>query len=627
MRTIYGLIGYFNSKRFWAPLGATAILATATVAWAVAPTGIFEIDGDSATGFTYGVPNSIGCDWDTLNAGKTTNSTSPTAVCQSGGATLGAYGFIVGAPGEPSFTTGGSKDGHDVSQWAFSSGSTPDKDTLTHGYAAAYTGSDTHNVLVFGAERFAVNGDSNIGIWFFQQNISIPSGAAKGSFSGVHVTGDILIVSAFTGGGGTSTISVYQWNPGACPNSNYPNISGSGAVNVCAAQNLFALFVDLTVGATGTCTSSSPACAVVNNQPITLGWPYSSKFGGSINQVPTGGFYEGGIDLTELLGGGAAPCFASFLFETRSSQSTTAVLKDFLVGSFPECHLSANKTVTCTTFSANGSFNYSYSGNVINDGGGDLFNVNVVDVRGQSYSCGNLPRGTSKVFGGSPLSADCSLTAGTGATFNTTEHPASNQATATADTSVNGSTPPVTADTGVAISTDAAGGGCTARPGLSVTKRCVTNFQVSGGQVVVRVDYTGEVTNTGNDNLNNVNVAEAASGTPSSANFGAFSLIPGQSICYTNGVTVSPGPPATGCPTLTAVADLTTNPPTNAGAASYTPNGVNILATLAGRISFSDTVTATGTDAFGQPVPGPNDPPARATAQCVICPFGQCAAQ
>jgi len=610
-----------------------ALLSVFAVAvWALtAPTTIFEIDGDSATGTTYGVPNSINCDWDTLNGGKTTNSTTPTAPCQSGGATLGAYGFIVGAPGEPNFTTGGSKDGNDVSQWAFTTTSTPDKDSLTHGYAAAYTGpasAGSDNALVFGAERFAVNGDSNIGIWFFQQNISIPSGASKGTFSGVHTVGDILIVSAFTGGGGTSTISVYQWNPPACPNSNYPNISGSGAVNVCAAQNLFALFVDLSVGATGTCTSSSPACAVVNNQSITLAWPYLAKFGIGTNTVPTGGFYEGGIDLTNLLGGAAAPCFASFLFETRSSQSTTAVLKDFLVGSFPECHLSANKTVTCSTFNANGSFNYTYSGNVINDGGGDLFNVKVVDVRGQSYSCGNLARGTSKVFGGSPLSGDCSLTAGTSATFSTTDHPASNQASATADTSSNGGSPPVSADTGAVTSTDAPGGGCTAAPGLSVTKRCVTNFQVSGGQVVVRVDYTGEVTNTGNDNLSNVNVAEAANGTPSSVTFGAFSLIPGQSICYTNGQTVDPSAtPPMGCPALSAVAGLTTNPPTNAGAASYTPSGVNILATLAGRIAFSDTVTATGKDAFNHPVPKAGDPPVTATAQCVICPFGQCAAQ
>src|SRR6266852_5299829 len=104
MQTIYGSIRSFNPKRFLAPLGATAILATATVAWAVAPTDIFEIDGDSATASTYGVFNPINCDWDTLNAGKIANSTTPSAVCQSGGATLGAYGFLVGAPGEPNFT-------------------------------------------------------------------------------------------------------------------------------------------------------------------------------------------------------------------------------------------------------------------------------------------------------------------------------------------------------------------------------------------------------------------------------------------------------------------------------------------------------------------------------------------
>src|SRR6266567_2741298 len=48
MGTIYGLIRYFDSRRFWAPLGATAILATATVAWGVTPTLVFELDGNVA---------------------------------------------------------------------------------------------------------------------------------------------------------------------------------------------------------------------------------------------------------------------------------------------------------------------------------------------------------------------------------------------------------------------------------------------------------------------------------------------------------------------------------------------------------------------------------------------------
>jgi len=45
-------------------------------------------------------------------------------------------------------------------------------------------------------------------------------------------------------------------------------------------------------------------------------------------------------------------------------------------------------------------------------------------------------------------------------------------------------------------------------------------------------------------------VAETASGAPSTAAFGPFNLAPRQSVCYTNGQTVSAGPPATGCPAL-----------------------------------------------------------------------------
>src|SRR5439155_24189634 len=46
-------------------------------------------------------------------------------------------------------------------------------------------------------------------------------------------------------------------------------------------------------------------------------------------------FFEGGINLS-LLGLGAE-CFASTLAESRSSTSTTAVLKDFILGPFAKC--------------------------------------------------------------------------------------------------------------------------------------------------------------------------------------------------------------------------------------------------------------------------------------------------
>lgn len=618
-----------TARRFWLPVGAL-ILALLVLglqpqpAFAqTPPTSLFQLDGTAAVNSSYpmctylvgGVPTSASCDfWDLLNGPGGPNPTG-----SAGHSSVRT--FISGEASTFVFIGGGSKDPNDISSWSCTSKSSPDKDTLTNGYAAAYTAPNHDLVTVFGADRFSTNGDANIGIWFFQQ--SVACNTVTGKFTGVHTTGDIFVLSAFTVGGTVPTISVFEWQPLCTAGVKSPTpgpIPGS-----CADTNLQVLFSAGSLCDSSGTLSTLAACAVTNSADIQVTWPYPTASSATPSTVPAQAFFTGGADITNLLK--APVCFTSFLEETRSSQSTTAVLKDFISGSFPECHLSAHKTVTCTTFNASGSFNYSYSGNVINDGGGDLFNVRVADVRGQSYSCGNLPVGTSKVFGGSPLSTDCSLTAGSGATFTTTDHPASNQATATADTSSNGSTPPVTADTGAVTSTDAPGGGCTPAPGLAVAKRCVTNFQVSGGQVLVRVDYTGEVSNSGNDNVNNVVVTEAANGTPSSTTFGAFSLIPGQAICYTNGQTVNPSAtPPTGCPTLTAVAGLTTNPPTNAGAASYTPSGVDILATLAGRIAFSDTVTATGTDAFGQAVPKPGTPPVMATAQCVICPFGQCAA-
>src|SRR5207302_1820809 len=55
-------------------------------------------------------------------------------------------------------------------------------------------------------------------------------------------------------------------------------------------------------------------------------------------QPAAGEFLEEGVDLTAL---GLGGCFSSFLAETRSSQSPTATLSDFVTGSFPLCSLAA----------------------------------------------------------------------------------------------------------------------------------------------------------------------------------------------------------------------------------------------------------------------------------------------
>src|SRR5262249_19859051 len=107
------------------------------------------------------------------------------------------------------FTTGGSKDINDVSQWGHTNGSSPDKDDITNAYAAAYS-SGGRLIVVAGADRFANNGSANVGVWVFQPDLRPLTNGPFGP--GVHSVGDILVVVEFTGGGVITTERVFRWN-------------------------------------------------------------------------------------------------------------------------------------------------------------------------------------------------------------------------------------------------------------------------------------------------------------------------------------------------------------------------------------------------------------------------------
>jgi hypothetical protein len=581
-----------------APLGATAILATATAAWAVAPTTVFEIDGD-----VFDDPGNGIADWNTLNGDCTVPGGG------SGSAGGSNTRTCIGSENPPRiFTGGGSKDPLDISQWRWKAADTvPDKDTITHAYAASYTttpgaaaiaSSGGDKVVVMGGDRFAVNGDANIGAWFFQQNVTLNS---NGTFSGVHVDHDVFLVSAFVGGGGTAVLTAYEWDSTCLKAVKNP------APGQCADSNLRLL-------------GSLDTFAITNSSPISNeSWSYLAKFGGSTNTMPVGAFFEGGADLTTLFaasGAGAVPCFSSFMLETRSSQSTSAVLKDFVLGSFPECHISLTKGCQCTAFHADGSgFDYSFSGTVTNDGGGTVFNVTVTD-QGRTYSCGDLGAGQSKNF----PSADC--TSPDSNTFSAATYPTTNQASATATTAPGGGGTTLSATTNpVTCSAQVPAGACTPSAQLTVDKTCVTALQVLGTNIVVRVDYTGQVHNTGNVNINTVAVTEDDNADGSvDRTFSVGTLTrsgtAGADACYTRS-TGDPLQPT--CPNLLPVPAF--NQPPVAGSASYFPSAGAGMDP--GRVQFSDTVRATGTDAFGNLVAS-HPVGSGVTAHCLICPFGVC---
>src|SRR2546422_7175957 len=97
---------------------------------------------------------------------------------------------------------------------------------------------------------------------------------------------------------------------------------------------------------------------------------------------------------------------------------------------------------------------------------------------------------------------------GTANTFSATTLPTTHQASATATTDPSGGTTLSATTNPVSCSSQVPAGACTPSPQLTLDKTCVTALQVLGTNIVVRVDYTGQVHNGGNVNINNVQVTE-----------------------------------------------------------------------------------------------------------------------
>ena len=319
---------------------------------------VFEIDGNSF------LETVVGEDWNQINPADGQSRTGPVAGSAAQNATFVAD-VDTASFTDTYFTGGSSKDFIDIEgNWQITTNSVPNKDQINNAYAATYI--DTtgvactspgvpvgcneqfgHKVLVFGGDRFATNGDANIGFWFFKGEVSVD--VANGVFHGSHQNGDLFIVSAFTGGGGTSTIDVYEWvgtpNPGDPTETNLDRCNDLGGILDTSGDDTICKL-----------TAAGKATGIVNPVDLTgdqgLGWPYTFTPGGTPCPAPgnplpcdaqKGAFYEGGIDLTAL--GLDTTCFASFMLETRSSASVDAVLKDFALGNFESCSATCDKSV------------------------------------------------------------------------------------------------------------------------------------------------------------------------------------------------------------------------------------------------------------------------------------------
>ncbi len=313
-------------------------------AQAVNATGAFELEGNavSTTGDGTGAD-----DWDRVCREVVGSDCSTTATTQTTAPKSTARTWK-DASGTPEiYTGGGSKDFNDPeADWLWKPKDTvPDKDTIIHAFAARYSlAPDANNcpsgidptceVIFFGVDRFDNSGDAQLGFWLFQNKVQTTQTASQGGFkfSGQHKTGDLLVISDFSNGGTTSTIKVYSWQPTVCTKAdsgNEENIPVGG----CPAKNL-RLEGKSTAANCATSAPTSAFCGIVNGSDgTTAPWSYTDKSGN--HSYLQGEFYEAGLNISAL--GFGNECFASVLAESRSSDSVSAVLKDFVLSNFGEC--------------------------------------------------------------------------------------------------------------------------------------------------------------------------------------------------------------------------------------------------------------------------------------------------
>jgi uncharacterized repeat protein (TIGR01451 family) len=315
------------------------------------------------------------------------------------------------------FDTGGSKDINDISEWVCDDGDvSPDKDELLDTGIGVFRDEFDRLILAFFADRFASNGDAQIGIWFNQDGTVSCDPSLNENFSGAHITGDLLLLSNFTNGGAIERVDVVLWDPPSAPLC--PDGTADGGIDPMACEAAFGAGIagvdipeggcsgsddsygnldpgecgdsNLRVIFIGTdCETSSDdalACATVNREGDNAAapWAYQAKeLKSGPNQafqtyVP-GAYFEGAVCLEGpgCIFPAAETCFTTVLFETRSSQSYDAQLKDYSANTLELCSIDVTKNGDPLS-KVGDSVDYTIT--VLNDGSLTLHKESILDT-------------------------------------------------------------------------------------------------------------------------------------------------------------------------------------------------------------------------------------------------------
>lgn len=459
-----------------------------TPAYAVLNDGVFELDGNATD--DGGVS---GDDWSALYTAT-----------RAGQRTTGIISDTV-----PAVFRSGSKDTDDMNSWHYDLGSSPPKDDLIHAYASAYSlgTSGTGDLLIyFGADRKAFSGTASLGFWFFKEQVVRNDTTrtfvnAATNTPATHVEGDTLVAFEYTNGGAVTGVVVYKWTNGGLVLIKQVGLT---------ATNKAGVF----------CNDVDTICGATNSSTIGLA---------TGETVAAGQFFEGGINITQLLGSDF--CFASFMATSRSSDTLNASIKNFVLGSFPVCHLTVTKACEPGEYQvATDTALLKVKGAIINDGSGPLTNISLVD--NPPFNAGSLQYFACDTGGqptGSAISLPASLAAGASLCYR-------GRYTSSNLTSYDEVT--VTASTGAGTLTGSAHTTCSVdapATGLSVTKNCDLDLVQQSGQLGVKVNFSGAVSNDGAVTLKNVSVCEAHEGAAAgtcNVTISIGDMAPGATVPY-----------------------------------------------------------------------------------------------
>ncbi|MCG9973171.1 T9SS type A sorting domain-containing protein [Christiangramia crocea] len=206
------------------------------------------------------------------------------------------------------FTGGSTKDHLPISGWLnkLQDGSSSDKTNILQAGAILIEG----RIYFFG-NRFSNEGATNIGFWFFKDDVNI----LNGTFDGEHEVGDLLVVAEISKGGTVGKIAAYEWKGSAANGGNVPS-SAKSLIKIVDEEH----------------PQPNLLAAVVNAGNVSTPWDYQAKGEPIANVMPPITFFEGFINVADLPLNNA--CFSSFLVETRASFSLTSILEDFVGSNF-----------------------------------------------------------------------------------------------------------------------------------------------------------------------------------------------------------------------------------------------------------------------------------------------------